>query len=529
MPIGESYMKLLIVDDEELTRTGLVSSIDWESLGITEILQADDGMNGLEMARLHKPEIILCDVRMPRMTGIAMLERLEKILPDCIPIFMSGYSDKEYLKAAIKLKAVNYIEKPLNPEEIREAILEAQSLYKQKLRSHRGEALHSLETSTRLALKLTVPSTSSNQEIVDLCLELGNPELLDSGINFTSIIVKLNNTAESSSAVLEDIHREIARFLAHYHLKCLFAEKRVQYLVYHIYGSNPISPTTLSAVGSYISRQYSTCGKHMIAAGNTVTDISKVYQSYASAVILLQNCFFFPAETFLTEDIVNQQPPKPPLPGTLQSPESTFSKYLLSGEEEPCGQFLEELFGYYNGNLTFMPNQIRNLYYQLFSILSAARKKNQVESGFHEKQDLIVDTLDNAFTYEELHESLKEKTAQYFEDAKNSQPENSTIFMIKDYISRNYMNDTLSVKDISSHVYLSASYVCTFFKSETGQTLNQYLTEYRMEKAKQLLSDPRYKISEISSKVGYTDGNYFGKSFKKYSGFSPSEYREKMS
>ena len=52
-------MKLLIVDDEELTRTGLISSIDWDSLGITEILQADDGVNGLEMARLHKPEIIL--------------------------------------------------------------------------------------------------------------------------------------------------------------------------------------------------------------------------------------------------------------------------------------------------------------------------------------------------------------------------------------------------------------------------------------------------------------------------------------
>lgn len=96
--IGELYMKLLIVDDEELTRTGLISSIDWDSLGITEILQADDGVNGLEMARLYKPEIILCDVRMPRMTGIAMLERLEKFLPDSIPIFMSGYSDKEYRK-----------------------------------------------------------------------------------------------------------------------------------------------------------------------------------------------------------------------------------------------------------------------------------------------------------------------------------------------------------------------------------------------------------------------------------------------
>ena len=76
---------------------------------------------GLETARLCKPEIILCDVRMPRMDGISMLERLEKFLPDTVPIFMSGYSDKEYLKAAIKLKAVNYIEKPFSISEIETA------------------------------------------------------------------------------------------------------------------------------------------------------------------------------------------------------------------------------------------------------------------------------------------------------------------------------------------------------------------------------------------------------------------------
>ena len=116
-------MKLLIVDDEELTRTGVISSIDWQSIGIQEVLQADDGINGIEMARVHRPDIVLCDVRMPRLDGIAMLEQLEEILPDIVPVFMSGYSDKEYLKAAIKLKAVNYIEKPLNPVEIRDAIM----------------------------------------------------------------------------------------------------------------------------------------------------------------------------------------------------------------------------------------------------------------------------------------------------------------------------------------------------------------------------------------------------------------------
>jgi two-component system response regulator YesN len=66
------------------------------------------------------------------------------------------------------------------------------------------------------------------------------------------------------------------------------------------------------------------------------------------------------------------------------------------------------------------------------------------------------------------------------------------------------------------------------FKKETDQTLNQYITEYRIEKAKRLLENQGTKISEISSDVGYTDGNYFGKSFKKYVGLTPSEYREKM-
>lgn len=119
------FMKLLIVDDEELTRSGLVSSIDWEKLGITEIRQASDGIYGLQEARDFLPDIVLCDVRMPRMNGITMLEQIETFLPQVAGIFMSGYSDKEYLKAAIKLKAINYIEKPIDPAEIAETIQKA--------------------------------------------------------------------------------------------------------------------------------------------------------------------------------------------------------------------------------------------------------------------------------------------------------------------------------------------------------------------------------------------------------------------
>ena len=91
-------MTLLIIDDEELTRTGIVETMNWPELGIGTVLQADDGVRGLEMARLHRPDIMLCDIRMPRMDGIEMLSQIESFLPDTIVIFMSGYSDKEYLK-----------------------------------------------------------------------------------------------------------------------------------------------------------------------------------------------------------------------------------------------------------------------------------------------------------------------------------------------------------------------------------------------------------------------------------------------
>ena len=181
-------MKLLIVDDEELTRTGVIASIDWKSLGIDEVFQADDGVNGLETAKIHKPEIILCDVRMPRMDGITMLERLEKFLPDSVPIFMSGYSDKEYLKAAIKLKAVNYIEKPLNPVEIQAAVKEAIQLFVQKQHSHRGESLQSLEKASRLALELTKPKPETNEIITELSSELNLT--LDSSTYCTVYLVK---------------------------------------------------------------------------------------------------------------------------------------------------------------------------------------------------------------------------------------------------------------------------------------------------------------------------------------------------
>ena len=263
-------MKLLIVDDEELTRTGVISSIDWQSIGIREVLQADDGINGIEVARVHRPDIVLCDVRMPRLDGIAMLEQLEEILPDIVPVFMSGYSDKEYLKAAIKLKAVNYIEKPLNPVEIRDAIVEARDLCLEKKRTRQNASIHSMESASRLALLLTQPFAHAKESIDQLIDELSLS--ISNTTPFTAIVLKTDTEEEFPLSEANAIFLSVREFLKTFHIDCIFAEKRVQYMVYFLFGSSP-GAAVRKSIEEFFCSLYSRCTRFCIAAGDTVTGI----------------------------------------------------------------------------------------------------------------------------------------------------------------------------------------------------------------------------------------------------------------
>lgn len=111
-------MNLLIVDDETTTRNGLIRHVNWSSFGIQNIELAASGMEALERCSSFAPDIILSDIRMPEMNGIELCRRLRTQYPDCVILFLSGYSDKEYLHSAIDLGAVDYIEKPIDLEEM---------------------------------------------------------------------------------------------------------------------------------------------------------------------------------------------------------------------------------------------------------------------------------------------------------------------------------------------------------------------------------------------------------------------------
>lgn len=135
-------MKLLLVDDEAHVREGICARISWKKLRITELRTAKNGYAGLELSRKFKPDIVLTDVRMPCMDGVEMAFAIRRELLDCCIIFMSGYSDKEYLKSAIALKAISYVEKPMNLDELSDAIAKAVLLQEEmKLKKQESEEL----------------------------------------------------------------------------------------------------------------------------------------------------------------------------------------------------------------------------------------------------------------------------------------------------------------------------------------------------------------------------------------------------
>ncbi|HBG75366.1 MAG TPA: hypothetical protein DDW86_00210, partial [Clostridiales bacterium] len=115
-------LKIIIIEDDMDARLGLTDVMDWNDLGLSLCGSAANGRLGLELARKVRPDVIILDVRMPIMNGMECAREIRKFLPQCSFVFLSGYSDKKYLKEAIKLQAVDYLEKPVDLNELSELL-----------------------------------------------------------------------------------------------------------------------------------------------------------------------------------------------------------------------------------------------------------------------------------------------------------------------------------------------------------------------------------------------------------------------
>lgn len=165
---------------------------------------------------------------------------------------------------------------------------------------------------------------------------------------------------------------------------------------------------------------------------------------------------------------------------------------------------------------------------EIFDSLKYLSEKNFLTLNMKKYIFSNIDTnlIKNKENFEKI--ILESKNINEIEDfLKNYKNDNEIIVKVKSYISKNYMKDIL-IGDIADSIFLNSGYLCTLFKKETGNTLINYITEYRLKKAMELLKIKEMKISEISLQVGYSNISYFNSIFRKKTGLTPKEYRKKI-
>ncbi len=518
-------MTILIVDDEDLTRRGLISSIKNLKLPITDFYEADDGSKGVRVATEKRPDIILSDIRMAKMSGIDMVDELKDRLPDSAFIFMSGYSDREYLKAAIRLKAVSFIEKPIDLKELESVLKEAIRTIEDLKLSHESKLLHSRAASRQLALRLTL----SPEEAGELPGELSDGSVSDmvrKNRYVTTFILKIVQSLSLMDAEEKKrINDAFDAFLSGMRCAEINMEKHDQYLVYHVFSPERLDNNRIERIGKALKEALGDKRRFFISAGQSVSGMEKAFISYNQAVVLLQSAFFKDYGCI----IFDSKEELLPAPKVLPDPSGAYLLALLSGDAKKVRETEEQIERSLSDSRNLMPDQVRDIYYKLFISVYDAYKKLSIypENAFASSESLLS-FVQECNTLKELSDALSERSDELLSSMEKDESENPVVLDIKVFISRNYSRENLSVKEISDHVHLSSTYICTLFKNETGVTLNQYITLFRMDKAKELLSDPKNKIADISAKVGYSDGNYFGKSFKKAVGMTPGEYRAQV-
>lgn len=205
-----------------------------------------------------------------------------------------------------------------------------------------------------------------------------------------------------------------------------------------------------------------------------------------------------------------------------------FEEYLRRDEIKKAKEEIEKLYFWLKSNQTIDVEKVKNLFFEMILIVYQVGKQRKItqlldEDGRSKKWREIEQKL----TLNQVKEVVYETIDGIFEIFETRGNLNRKAYQIVKFIEENFYDKELSIQKIAHYFYFSPNYLCSMFKKATGKTLNDYITEVRIEKAKQLLKDNSIKLYEIAERVGFGDPNYFSSLFKKKVGMTPSEFRER--
>lgn len=525
-------LKLLIVDDEIITRKGIIQQINFNEYDIDKIEEAEDGLKALDIAKIFQPDIVISDIKMPRMDGMTFAFELKKMVPNCRIIFMSAYTELDYYRKAIKLNAISYIEKPIDLEEMKAAVKNAvNDLMQYVAFKNMSVRMNQMVLENRAVLKSQFSAMLINPkpdyvELEEKAKALNFDSYLDG--NYVTVII-----TQYSKGHLGPYEQDYSRTKSNDILKA-FLEPINGIKVWHYKGSmiiihlivqrnekESLSVNKLMKIFEAVYDEMERFCKPSIAIGKNVEGAKKAHLSYQSAVITLERLFY--KEDKLLDIYSNKLVNNSFIFKTEYL--NDFTKHLEKADRKGCIDFVQKLTHNIRYKSDLAKNIVKDIYFQLSHILDNFINAS-IESG-EQSDSLIWDDIASIVSLKELEVYLLTKISRYFNSIREQNEMNSLAIRVRQYVNLHYEDMTLSIDSIANDLSVSNSYMCAVFKKETGKTINKFITTYRIEKAKALLKNHGLKIEEVSNMVGYGDSDYFSKVFKKHVLCTPSEYRKR--
>ncbi len=515
--------QVLIVDDETLIRDGLKCIMDWEAAGFSICGEAANGEDALKLILANQPDLVLMDIRMPKMQGLEVVKASREQGFNGKFIILSGYSDFKYAQEAIRFGVEFYLTKPIDEDELSDSL--------QKIKQSLDNEVRNLDNIEQLRKRA--------KDVILQELITGEEDTLEKLIE--SNITDLDLDADVYQVVIYENFSQTPGSVSYSFAELLKVSNHENHTFHHF---EVDQKDVILLKGSYAINRFNNFLKHynqstppqkgspmdtlFLAYGKPVETLSQVHLSYQDAHWLIAHRFFCVQgqHTLSYEEMpdFNQ--------ATLQlSPEklAEFTDYLVGYLQTFNRKNVSETLSRLEEYLYNVQNDITEV--KLFLTDLYLRIKEKINLVYHTlnipflSNSKVIEFIEKKYYMYEIFQFLSEQFEMIMKATGNAS-RNSVLDDILYYIDHNYQNN-IKLETLAPLFGYNSAYLGKIFNKTVGESFNSYVDKMRIEHSKQLLLENTYKVYEIAERVGYRNVDYFHKKFRKYVGESPAEFRKK--
>ena len=540
-------LKIFLAEDEVIVRETIKRMIPWEDLGFELVGEAADGEMALPLLLRQKPDLLITDIKMPFMDGLTLAKVAKKEIPGLKVVILSGYDDFNYAKQAINIGVEDYLLKPITKNALIERLIEIRSRYEhEKTQKEYYEKFHREmqayeKNSSRDFFEALVSGSMDMMEIYRRSEKLG----LDIVAEAYNVLIFTMNCEEDFSGQREGYSEWEAEslelleeFFSENTSAMLFRCNIFSYGVLIKGQKETIEENTRSCVSEIqrILDRKEQKRQWFVAAGEPVERLSQIQKSYYSASRAFSQRYLYDENILYYDEMASMEKKN------VTEDDSTYlqkvdvnalnpailQKFLSNGLLEETENFVKDYF-YAIGqepleSLVFRNYVTLNVRFSVMSFLKEIGCDTRTLEQ-EDTEDVLSESsksLENAIAYAEKIISQ----AIALRDQNSGNKNRSILKTAVDFIDSHYMEEDMSLNKAANAANVSANHFSALFSQNMGQTFIEYLTNLRMNKAKEYLRCTSMRSSEIAGEIGYKDAHYFSYLFKKTQGMTPSDYRK---